>query len=205
MSPSFLNSNSTSHTWPFSAVAELIGRWNLWTLLGSAHLQFSVCLLQLFCGLFWCALPLWRTAQHVRDFVTESEGSTNFLIRVFGVCMSSASKLFARAWYYWLLLHFKSVQAALQSCSTPLFGAKSLRLGACERMKWLIYCTSKWQCVDSANSFLRHRLWLKRDDCLLAAGSKQELVWAVQKEAQRHDCMFQAVMLQNAALHPHLF
>nr|ACO14309.1 MORC family CW-type zinc finger protein 3 [Esox lucius] len=24
MSPSFLNSNSTSHTWPFSAVAELI-------------------------------------------------------------------------------------------------------------------------------------------------------------------------------------
>ena len=29
MSPSFLNSNSTSHTWPFSAVAELIGR-SLW-------------------------------------------------------------------------------------------------------------------------------------------------------------------------------
>lgn len=27
MSPSFLNSNSTSHTWPFSAVAELIGEW----------------------------------------------------------------------------------------------------------------------------------------------------------------------------------
>lgn len=26
MSPSFLNSNSTSHTWPFSAVAELIGK-----------------------------------------------------------------------------------------------------------------------------------------------------------------------------------
>lgn len=26
MSPTFLNSNSTSHTWPFSAVAELLGR-----------------------------------------------------------------------------------------------------------------------------------------------------------------------------------
>lgn len=30
--PKFLHTNSTSHTWPFSAIAELIGRWSIaWT------------------------------------------------------------------------------------------------------------------------------------------------------------------------------
>lgn len=30
--PKFLHTNSTSHTWPFSAIAELIGRWSVaWT------------------------------------------------------------------------------------------------------------------------------------------------------------------------------
>lgn len=33
MNPAFLNSNSTSHTRPFSAVAELVGKWRLWALL----------------------------------------------------------------------------------------------------------------------------------------------------------------------------